>query len=74
MGMTDYSAASSNANDALETAADGLIEEYEIRSNGRRVKRGRVHDQVQSAAILEGLAVRRARGGIFNVAKVKNPR
>lgn len=71
--MTDYSTASSNAQDALENAADGLIEEYEIRSNGRRVKRGRAADQVKAALLLEGMAARRA-GGIFHLAKPKNPR
>jgi hypothetical protein len=71
--MADYSNAASNAEDALTDAADGLVEEYEIRTNGRRVKRGRVPDQVKSAALLEGLAARRA-GGIFSVARMKNPR
>ena len=70
--MADYSTASTNAQDALEDAAEGLIEEYEIRTNGRRVKRGRVQDQVQAAAMLEGLAARRSRG-IFSLAKFKNP-
>lgn len=70
--MADYSTASENAQDALEDAAEGLIEEYEIRTNGRRVKRGRVQDQVQAAAMLEGLAARRSRG-IFTLGKFKNP-
>ena len=71
--MADYSTASDNAGDALETAAEGLVEEYEIRTNGRRVKRGRVIDQVQAAAMLEGLAARRSRNALFNVAKFKSP-
>jgi hypothetical protein len=70
--MTDYSTAAANAADALNDAADGLVEEYEIRTNGRRVKRGRVQDQVQAAALLEGLAARRA-SGLFFLAKPKNP-
>jgi len=72
--MADYSTASDNANDALENAADGLIEEYEIRANGRRVKRGRVEDQVKSAALLEGLAARRGGVAICRLAKFKKPR
>ena len=69
----DYSTASSNASDALDSAADGLIEEYEIRSNGRRVKRGSLVDQVKTASLLEGLSARRSRG-IFTLARFKNPR
>lgn len=72
--MADYSTASTNATDALNDAADGLVEEYEIRTNGRRVKRGRIPDQIQATALLEGLAARRAGGGIFRLAKPKNPR
>ena len=72
--MADYSTASSNAGDALETAADGLIEEYEIRTNGRRVKRGRVIDQVQAAAMLEGLAARRSGSKLFTLARHKDAR
>ena len=71
--MTDYSTAASNAADAIDSASDGLIEEYEIRSNGRRVKRGKAEDQVKAAVMLEGLAARRS-GGIFSLAKMKNPR
>jgi hypothetical protein len=71
--MADFSTAASNAEDALIDAAEGLVEEYEIRTNGRRVKRGRVQDQVQAAVLLEGLAARRA-GGLFRLAKPKNPR
>ena len=71
--MADYSEASENANDALTSAAEGLIEEYEIRSNGRRVKRGRVEDQVKSAAILEGLAARRGGVAIEELQRVDHP-
>lgn len=70
--MADYSTASTNASDALADSSEGLVEEYEIRTNGRRVKRGRLIDQVQAAAMLEGLAARRA-GSLFTVAKMKNP-
>ena len=71
--MADYSTAAQNASDAITDASEGLVEEYEIRTNGRRVKRGRVQDQVQSAVLLEGLAARRS-GGLFTLAKMKNPR
>lgn len=71
--MADYSSASSNAEDALANAAEGLVEEYEIGPNRRRVKRGKLQDQVQAAALLEGLAARRAGGGIFKLAKPRNP-
>jgi hypothetical protein len=71
--MADYSTAASNAESALDDAAEGLIEEYEIRTNGRRVKRGRVPDQVKAMAILEGLAARRS-GGLFHLANPENPR
>jgi hypothetical protein len=71
--MADYSTASSNAEDALESSAEGLIEEYEIGTNRRRVKRGRVPDQVDAAAKLEGLAARRSRG-IFTLGKFANPK
>ena len=71
--MADYSTAAQNASDALTDVAEGLVEEYEIRTNGRRVKRGRVQDQIQAAALLEGLAARRS-GGLFTLAKMKNPR
>ena len=71
--MSDYSTASSNADDALDNAADGFVEEYEISSRGRRVKRGRLPDQVKTAALLEGLAARRS-GGLFRLAKPRNPR
>jgi hypothetical protein len=70
--MADYSTASQNAADALVDSADGLVEEYEIRTNGRRVKRGRLQDQIQAAALLEGLAARRAGRAICNLAKPKN--
>lgn len=71
--MSDYSTASSNANDALDDAADGFVEEYEISARGRRVKRGRVKDQVQTAILLEGLAARRS-GGLFRLAKPRSRR
>ena len=71
--MADYSEAASNAEAALTDATDGMIEEYEIRSNGRRVKKGRAVDQLQAAAMLEGLAARRGGGGIFRLAKPANP-
>lgn len=71
--MADYSTASSNANDAINSSSEGLVEEYEIRSNGRRVKRGALKDQIDAVARLEGLANRRS-GGMFRVGKFKDPR
>jgi hypothetical protein len=71
--MTDYSDAASNALDALTDASEGMVEEYEIRSNGRRVKRGRVKDQVEAAVLLQALAARQS-GGLFRLAKPKAPR
>jgi len=72
--MADYSSAASNAGDALTSAADGLIEEYEISPRGRRVKKGKAADQVQATAILEGLAARRGGSGIFKLGKPRVPR
>lgn len=71
--MTDYSTAATNASDALTDSADGLVQEYEIRTNVRRVNRGKVQDQITAAVMLEALAARRA-GGLFTLAKLKNPR
>lgn len=76
-GMTDYSDAASSAGDALSDAADGgMVEEYEIRSGAgsRKVKRGKVVDQIKGAALLEGLAARRSAGGLFRVSKRRHPR
>jgi len=70
--MSDYSTASQSAQEQLESSSDGMIEEYEIRSNGRRVKRGRLQDQVQAAALLEGLAARRS-GKLFHLARFGTP-
>jgi hypothetical protein len=72
--MADYSAAASAASDAIADAAEGLIEEYEIRANGRRVKRGRIPDQIKAAALLEGLASRRGGRAICSLSKPANPR
>ena len=67
--MADYSTA---ADAAAEALSEGPVEEYEIRNNGRRVRRGDPLRQVQAAAMLEGLAARRA-NGIFRVAKLAEP-
>ena len=72
--MADYSDAASNAQDALDDATDGLIEEYEIGPRGRRVKRGRAKDQIEAAILLEALAARRGAGGIFKLGKPRAPR
>jgi len=71
--MADYSTAASNAADALDSASEGLIEEYEIRATGRRVKRGKPEDQVKAAILLEGLAARRSQG-LHRLAKPRSPR
>ena len=73
--MADYSTASSAANSALNTSADGgMVEEYEIGPNRRRVKRGRAADQIAGALLLEGIAARRSAGGLFRVVKIKDAR
>lgn len=72
--MADYSEAASNANEALTSSSDGLIEEYEIRKDGRRVKRGKASDQITAAALLEGLAARRGGRSVFNLAKPQTPK
>lgn len=67
--MTDYT----NAQTALEAAIGGdLVEEYEIRKDGQRVKRGTVKSQLEAATLLEGLIHRRA-NGMFRVAKLQEP-
>ena len=71
--MTDYSDAAGSAADALDNASEGLIEEYEIRSNGRRVKRGKAIDQIKAAVMLQGLSHRQSVGAICNVAKFTKP-
>lgn len=69
--MADYSTAASNATDALNAATSGgMVEEYEV--GGRRVKRGRVTDQVKAAAMLNGLANRQS-GGMLRAAKFQEP-
>lgn len=72
--MTDYSDAAESAADALDNASEGLIEEYEIKANGRRVKRGRAIDQIKAAVLLQGLAHRQSSGAICNVGKFAKPR
>ena len=73
--MADYSTASANANAALNTATDGgLIEEYEITETTQRVKLGKVKDQLEGAALAEGLAQRRADGSPFRVVTFRNAR
>jgi hypothetical protein len=71
--MTDYSEAAANAEESLLSSSDAMIEEYEIRSNARRVKRGKLLDQVQTANRLEAFAARRA-SGLFRLGKPRNPR
>lgn len=69
--MPDYSTAASNAADALDAATSGgMVEEYEI--GGRRVKRGKVTDQVKALAMLNGLANRQS-GGMLRLAKFQAP-
>ena len=68
--MADFSTAAQNALDALENSSEGMVEEYEIRPNGRRVKYGRTKDLVEAIAMLQGLN----RTSIFRLAKFKEPR
>jgi hypothetical protein len=72
--MADYADAAANAEDALTNASEGMIEEYEIRTNGRRVKRGKQTEQVAAALLLEAIAARRAGRGICTLGKFKTPR
>lgn len=72
--MADYQTAANSAETSLNSATDGgMVEEYEIGPNRRRVKRGRSKDQIEAAVRLEGLAARRG-GGLFRVAKLKDAR
>lgn len=66
--LADYSSAASSAATALSNAVDGgLVEEYQ---HGQiRVRRGSVKSQIAAAALLEGLAARRANGGLLHLAK-----
>lgn len=67
--MSDYSTAAAAAISALNASADGgLVEEYEVRRDGRRVRRGKARDQIEGALLMEALAARRSRG-LFSVAK-----
>lgn len=72
--MTDYSDAASNALSSLSDATDGMVEEYEISNNGRRVRRGKLKDQLDAVMKLQALAARQSGGGIFRLAKPRNPR
>jgi hypothetical protein len=73
--VADYTEASQAAQDALaESTEGGCVEEYEITNRGRRVKRGSVKGQVEGALLLEGIAARRSGGGVFRLAKPRNPR
>ena len=72
--LADYSTSSSNANTALNNSTDGgLVEEYEIGPRTRRVKRGKLTDQVEATVKLEALAARRS-SGLFRLAKFRSPR
>lgn len=72
--MADYSTASSNANSAINSSSEGFVEEYEISQTGRKVKRGRLKDQIGAALLLEGIAARRSSGGAFRLAKLQEPK
>lgn len=69
--MADYSSAADAAEDAITAAAEGgFVEEYQHRN--LRVRRGRLVEQVQSLAMLNGLAAR-ASGGVCRLAKFQEP-
>ena len=58
--MADYSTAASNATTALNNSTDGgFVEEYEVKDDGRRVRRGSLLDQVKAAAMLNALSNRK---------------
>ena len=70
--MATYSTLESNAQTSLQNATDGgLAEEYQI--GRRRVRRGKTKDQVETLALLEGLANRRG-GSMFRLSKLRVPR
>jgi hypothetical protein len=63
------------ANAALTSLTEGgLIEEYQIDKNGRRVKRGSVVDQVEAAMKLQAIANRQAKGTLMQVGVFTNDR
>lgn len=72
--MADYSDAAENALEALADNIDGMVEEYEIRNNGRRVRKGRLKDQFDVLMKLQAMVARQSGGGIFRLAKPRNPR
>ncbi len=64
--MTDFS----DAKTALGAAiGDGLVEEYEISKDRRRVRRGSVKDQVDALARLGGLVDRQS-NGLIRIGKI----
>ena len=69
--MADFSTAATQALNKLEEGAP--VEEYEVTNRGRRVKHGRPIEQVNAAIRLSALAAR-CSGGLFRVAKFRNPR
>jgi sugar phosphate isomerase/epimerase len=71
--VTDYSTAATNIEDALNDAAEAGVEEYEIGTNRRRVKRPNILDLVKARLLLDGINSRQGRG-IFSLGKFKNPR
>lgn len=69
--MADFGTAATQALNKLEEGAP--VEEYEVTNRGRRVKHGRPLEQVNAAIRLQALAAR-CTGGLFTVAKFRNPR
>lgn len=70
--MADYSTAASNAEESLNAQTDGGVEEYQI--GNRRVRRSSAEAAVKSAALIEGLAARRAGKPISALAKLRDAR
>lgn len=69
--MADYADASTAAEAAITAAAaGGFVEEYQHRN--LRVRRGRLVEQVQALALLNGLAARNG-AGVFRLAKPQDP-
>lgn len=69
--MADFGTAATQALNKLEEGAP--VEEYEVTNRGRRVKHGRPLEQVDAAIKLAALSAR-CTGGLFHLAKFRNPR
>lgn len=72
--MSDLSTASTSIIDALaNSAGGGMVEEYEVGRGRRRVKRGKVTEQVDAALKLSAIVARQS-SGLFGKAKLRSER